>query len=38
MSKGVRRSFTKEFKMEAVKLATEPGANIIEVARNLGIH
>ena len=38
MSKGVRRNFTKEFKIEAVKLATEPGANIVEVARNLGIH
>lgn len=38
MSNGVRRSFTKEFKMEAVKLATTPTADISETARNLGIH
>ena len=36
MSKG-RRGFTKEFKVEAVKLVTEQGYKISEAARNLGI-
>jgi transposase len=36
MSKG-RRGFTKEFKVEAVRLVTEQGYKISEAARNLGI-
>jgi len=32
-----RRSFTKEFKVEAVRLITEGGQSISQVARNLGI-
>ena len=33
-----RRSYTREFKIEAVKLVTEKGQSITEVARSLGIH
>ena len=32
-----RRRYTAEFKADAVKLATMPGANITQVARSLGI-
>jgi len=32
-----RRSFTREFKIEAVKLVTEQGRSFAEAARNLGI-
>jgi transposase len=32
-----RRGFTKEFKIEAVKLVTEQGYKISEASRNLGI-
>ncbi len=32
-----RRSFSKEFKMEAVRLITEGGASVAQVARDLGI-
>ena len=32
-----RRGFTKEFKVDAVKLVTEQGYKISEAARNLGI-
>ena len=32
-----RRSYTEEFKKEAVSLITEQGYNICEAARNLGI-
>jgi transposase len=32
-----RRSFTKEFKLEAVRLITEGGRSISQVARDLGI-
>ncbi len=32
-----RRSFTKEFKQEAVRLVTEGGQSIAQVARDLGI-
>ena len=38
MSKKKRRSYTKEFKEEAVKLITEQGYQISEAARNLGIN
>ena len=32
-----RRSYTPEFKADAVRLATSPGANIAQTARDLGI-
>ena len=38
MSKKKRRKHSKEFKEEAVKLVTEQGYQVSEVARNLGIH
>src|SRR5450755_66121 len=33
-----RRSYTREFKVEAVKLVTEQGYSVAEAARSLGIH
>jgi transposase len=33
-----RRSYTPEFKAEAVKLVTDKGYSIAEAARSLGIH
>ena len=33
-----RKSYTREFKVETVKLVTEGGANAAEVARDMGIH
>jgi transposase len=33
-----RRSFTREFKIEAVKLITEKGYSVAEAARSLGLH
>src|SRR5665213_1850501 len=33
-----RRTFTPEFKAEAVKLVTERGYSIAEAARSLGVH
>jgi transposase len=33
-----RRSYSREFKIEAVKLVTERGQSITEAARSLGIH
>lgn len=33
-----RRTFTREFKIEAVKLVTEKGHSIAEAARSLGLH
>ena len=33
-----RRSYTPEFKAEAVKLVTEEGYSLAEAARSLGIH
>ena len=38
MSKKKKRSYTKEFKEEAVKLITEEGYKISEAARNLGVN
>jgi transposase len=38
MTKGKRRKYDREFKIEAVKLVTERGTSIAEAARNLGIH
>ena len=37
MSNTKRRVFTREFKVEAVKLITEKGYSIAEASRNLGI-
>jgi transposase len=34
----MRRSYTREFKIEAVKLVTEKGQSIAEAARALGLH
>ena len=33
-----RRTYTAEFKVEAVKLVTERGRSVAEAARSLGIH
>jgi transposase len=33
-----RRTYTPEFKVEAVKLVTEQGYSVAEAARSLGIH
>lgn len=33
-----RRSFTKEFRLEAVKLVRERGVSQAQVARDLGVH
>jgi transposase len=33
-----RRKFTREFKLEAVKLVTERGVSAAQAARDLGIH
>ena len=33
-----RRTFTREFKVEAVKLITEKGYSVAEAARSLGLH
>lgn len=37
MSKKKRKSYSAEFKMEAVRLITEKGYSIAEASRNLGI-
>ena len=33
-----RKHYSKQFKLDAVKLVTEQGFNVSEAARNLGIH
>ncbi len=33
-----RKHYSKQFKIDAVKLVTEQGFNVSEAARNLGIH
>ena len=33
-----RRKFTREFKLEAVRLATTPGNKVAQVARDLGVY
>ena len=33
-----RKRYTKQFKIDAVKLVTEQGYKVSEAARNLGIH
>jgi transposase len=35
---GIRRRFTGEFKREAMKLATQPGAVTARIAEDLGLH
>lgn len=37
MTKRTRKHFSREFKIEAVKLAIKPGTKIIQVARELDI-
>ena len=37
MSEKNRRSYSREFKMEAVRLITEKGCSIAEALRNLGV-
>ncbi len=32
-----RKSYSKQFKLDAVKLVTEQGYNVSEAARNLGV-
>src|SRR4029450_13475749 len=34
----VRRTYTREFKAEAVKLVSEQGYSVAEAARSLGVH
>ncbi len=34
----IRRKHSKEFKLEAIRLATQPGATVKKTAENLGIH
>jgi transposase len=34
----IRRTYTREFKVEAVKLVTEQGYSVAEAARSLGVH
>ena len=38
MIKRKRRSYTGEFKLEAVRLVSEQGYSLAEAARNLGMH
>ena len=38
MSKRKRRSYTDEFKAEAVRLVSAQGYSLAEAARNLGVH
>lgn len=33
-----RRTFTNEYKMEAVRMVTDQGLSVAEAARRLGIH
>ena len=33
-----RRKFTREFKVEAVKLIREPGVTVAQASRDLGVH
>lgn len=36
--KSKRKSYTREFKIETVKLVTDGGANVPDIARDMGIH
>ena len=35
---GTRRAFTREFKLESVKLVQDRGVSIAQAARDLGVH
>lgn len=35
---GIRRKHSKEFKLEAVRLASQPGGSVKDTAANLGLH
>ncbi len=35
---GIRRKHSREFKLEAVRLATQPGVSVKKTAENLGIN
>jgi transposase len=35
---GTRRAFTREFKLESVKLVKDRGVSIAQAARDLGVH
>lgn len=35
---GTRRQFSREFKVEAVKLVTERGVAVVQAARDLDVH
>ena len=35
---GTRRQFSREFKLEAVKLVTQRGVSVAQTARDLGVH
>ena len=37
-SKGTRRAFTEEYKIEAVKMVTEQGFKVTDAAKQLGIN
>lgn len=37
MSRRTRRTYTQDFKVEAVKLVTEQGYTVTEAAKNLGV-
>jgi transposase len=38
MAKRKRKSFTRRFKIDAVRLVTDQGHRVTEAARNLGVH
>ena len=38
MTKRTRRTYTTEFKQDAVKMCQQPGISVAEVSRNLGLH
>jgi transposase len=35
---GIRRTFSREFKLEAVRLVNERGVTVTQAARDLGLH
>jgi transposase len=38
MQQKTRKRYTREFKIETVKLITECGGNVSEIARDMGVH
>lgn len=38
MTKKTRRTYTEEFKQQAVEMCQKPGSTMAEVSRNLGVH